>query len=156
MNTKILNQENRIGGGDFSAFGKYTERLLKQMPIYTNMPSEINGKQWGQMKLSDQIRHLSYTQDNTKEKVRYGSGKLVYPYTDHYINCNKYNIPFNPIIHQFLDLVRYVKNKAGSHETTTNNPYIYDMKQYKVVFDAFKQLLIWFDHIYKDKYDQEN
>ncbi|MDC1145741.1 hypothetical protein OAT31_02410 [Candidatus Marinimicrobia bacterium] len=155
---KRISSQDRINGSDFTAFGKYIERLMKQMPLYTNIPSEIRGKQWDQMTLDKQIKFISNTQDFSKEKVKVVSGKyetLKHPFTDQYLNCDKYKLSFNPIIHQFLDLIRLVKNKVGSHETTTNDPYLYSTKQYKVVFNAFKETLLWFDHIYKDKFTQK-
>jgi hypothetical protein len=152
MEMKIKNQET-IREEDLVNFGKYIESLMGLMPKYTNLSEEIYNKQWSRMTFNDQIYWLSLKQDWTKEKISI-NGKEQFPDTNNYFTASRFGISYSVIIHQFLNLIRLSKNQ-GSHDSSFDNMYPYSINQYKILFNAYKELLNWFDHIYKDKFTQK-
>lgn len=152
MDRKITNQDT-VREQDFVNFGKYIESLMMLMPKYTNLPKEINHKQWSGMTFNEQIYWLSLKQDWTKEKISI-NGREQFPYTNNYFTASRFGISYSVIIYQFLELIRLSKNQ-GSHDSSFDGMYPYSINQYKILFDAYKELLDWFDHIYKDKFTQK-
>ena len=107
------------------------------------------------MNLSQKIFFLGDRRDKSLPETVGNNGKKYPSKGNAYLNCNKYDIAFNPVIHHLLDAIREIKNSIGSHEVTSKNPYQLDKRQYSILFSAFKEVLLWFDHIYKDKFEQK-